>query len=309
MKSLIPVLSIGLLCCCAVPVLGVVHTVEVGDFAFTPAEITIRPLDTVRWVHVSGLHTVTADPESPTPFASGDLTTPGQTFEVVFSYDDGPGPFTYHCDYHPSMTGTISTADTCYASFDVNGDGIVLSVGDLVHLMRYLQGEDSLFPVQPYEADFNGDCVIDDGDLEIMNCYLLYGMVCVAPWYPVPTCCYPDTVVGACCFGADSCSIRSEANCASLGGEYLGDFSDCSDAPCDCCIGVRGDANGDGTANPNISDVTFLVAYLFQGGPEPPCFEEADANGDGTVNIDDIAGRLIPFLFQGGQPPEPCPGD
>lgn len=56
--------------------------------------------------------------------------------------------------------------DTCYANGDVNRDGFVLSVGDMVLLSRILvceaPAQDSL-----YQADLNGNCLIDTADLRI----------------------------------------------------------------------------------------------------------------------------------------------
>jgi len=74
-----------------------------------------------------------------------------------------------------------------------------------------------------------------------------------------------------------------------------------------CCNhdGIRGDVNYD-FAGPNIADLTFLVSFLFRGGPAPPCFEEGDVNGDGAINIADLT-YLVDFLFRGGPPPPPCP--
>jgi hypothetical protein len=73
-----------------------------------------------------------------------------------------------------------------------------------------------------------------------------------------------------------------------------------------CCNhdGIRGDWNGDGQLN--IADLTYKVEYLFQGGPAPPCPEEADDNGDGVINIADLTYE-VNFLFKGGPPPVPCP--
>jgi hypothetical protein len=66
---------------------------------------------------------------------------------------------------------------------------------------------------------------------------------------------------------------------------------------------ICGDANGDTTVN--ILDITFLIAYLYQGGPAPDPMNSADVNSDGAVNILDIT-YLIAYLYQGG--PEPnCP--
>lgn len=68
---------------------------------------------------------------------------------------------------------------------------------------------------------------------------------------------------------------------------------------------VRGDANGD--SNVNVSDVSFIGLYLFEGGAAPPCFDAADVNDDGQVNISDTS-YLYAYLFGSGpQPPSPFP--
>lgn len=72
-----------------------------------------------------------------------------------------------------------------------------------------------------------------------------------------------------------------------------------------CCTGVRGNANGDPGDEINVSDLTYLVDYLFQGGQPPECFEEADFDGDGMVNIADLT-RMVDYLFRGGPGPAPC---
>jgi bacillopeptidase F len=66
----------------------------------------------------------------------------------------------------------------------------------------------------------------------------------------------------------------------------------------------RGDVDGDGIIN--SADVTYLINYLFKGGPPPVlCVEAGDANCNGVVNIADIV-YLINYLFKGGPPPG-CP--
>ena len=67
----------------------------------------------------------------------------------------------------------------------------------------------------------------------------------------------------------------------------------------------RGDANGDYAVN--ISDPAFICDYLFNGGREPPCMNQADANDDGHVDNSDSA-YLYNWLFMGGpEPPPPGP--
>lgn len=66
---------------------------------------------------------------------------------------------------------------------------------------------------------------------------------------------------------------------------------------------VCGDADGGGTIN--LLDITYLISYLYKGGPAPEPIEAGDANGDGTINLLDIT-YLISYLYRGG--PEPvCP--
>jgi hypothetical protein len=74
------------------------------------------------------------------------------------------------------------------------------------------------------------------------------------------------------------------------------------------CCDLPGDANNDGIVN--ILDISYLIAYLYSGGPPPPCMYEGDANGDCMINILDIT-YMIAFLYQGGPPPicaSSCPG-
>lgn len=63
---------------------------------------------------------------------------------------------------------------------------------------------------------------------------------------------------------------------------------------------ICGDVNADGTYN--ISDITYLVAYLFSGGPGPIPLESADCNGDGIIGISDLT-CFICYMFSGCPPP------
>ncbi len=66
---------------------------------------------------------------------------------------------------------------------------------------------------------------------------------------------------------------------------------------------ICGDINNDEVIN--IFDITFLISYLYQGGPPPEYENSADINHDGNVNIFDITG-LIDYLYRGGSEPN-CP--
>ncbi len=64
-----------------------------------------------------------------------------------------------------------------------------------------------------------------------------------------------------------------------------------------------GDANDDRAFN--IADVTFLIAWIFGGGPGPNILDAADSNCDGSVNIADVTYNIA-FIFVGGSPAPGC---
>ncbi len=65
---------------------------------------------------------------------------------------------------------------------------------------------------------------------------------------------------------------------------------------------VRGDANNDATID--ISDVVYLIGYIFASNPAPATLRNGDANGDGTIDISDCV-YLINYIFNNGPVPPP----
>ncbi len=68
-------------------------------------------------------------------------------------------------------------------------------------------------------------------------------------------------------------------------------------------MGIRytvGDANTDGQVS--VSDIIYLINYLFKGGPAPRPIEAGNVNCENQVNITDVV-YLINYLFKGGKPP------
>ncbi|MFH1687126.1 MAG: hypothetical protein ABIE70_06335 [bacterium] len=62
---------------------------------------------------------------------------------------------------------------------------------------------------------------------------------------------------------------------------------------------VCGDVNGNGEG-PDIDDLTYLVNYMFQGGPPPPAMGATDVNGNGVgPDIEDLI-YLVSYMFAGG---------
>lgn len=72
-----------------------------------------------------------------------------------------------------------------------------------------------------------------------------------------------------------------------------------------CCL-ARGDMNhSDGAMPVDISDVVYLVNYIFLGGAPAICAEEADVDANGSIDIADLV-YLVDFMFRGGPPPPEC---
>ena len=77
-------------------------TVTIDNFAFSPPELTVGTGTTVTWTNVQAAdHTVTGDDDE---FDSAELAE-GAEFSQIF---DTVGTFTYHCEIHPNMTGTVT---------------------------------------------------------------------------------------------------------------------------------------------------------------------------------------------------------
>ncbi len=82
------------------------------------------------------------------------------------------------------------------------------------------------------------------------------------------------------------------------------------DACENCCIGNRGNVNNDPSDLTDISDLVFMVDFIFGSpvGQSPPCFEEADIDGSAGVDITDLV-LIVEFIFNNsmGTPLLICP--
>ena len=75
-----------------------------------------------------------------------------------------------------------------------------------------------------------------------------------------------------------------------------------------CCIGYTGNVDCSYYEEPDISDITRLIDYLYISNDPLCCFEEADANGSGgeDPDISDIT-RIIDYLYLTHDPLPNCP--
>jgi 6-phosphogluconolactonase (cycloisomerase 2 family) len=63
---------------------------------------------------------------------------------------------------------------------------------------------------------------------------------------------------------------------------------------------IAGDVNGDGSVS--LSDIVYLINYLFKFGPAPVPSQAGNTNCDSKTSLSDIV-YLINYLFKSGSPP------
>jgi hypothetical protein len=150
-------------------------------------------------------------------------------------------------------------------------------------------GMDGFGPLPDNRPEFDGDDADADGLCDLGDeCTDTDGDGYGDPGYAANVC------------TTDNCPDIANADQADMDGDGTGDLCD------PVCCGVRADINHSGTG-PDISDLVYLVTYMFQSGPVPPCAGEADINGDGSgPDITDLV-YLVTYMFQGGPAPLPCP--
>lgn len=201
---------------------------------------------------------------------------------------DGVGDLCDDCpdDYDPGQEdtdgdGVGDACDNCPNDFnatqqDADSDGI----GDVC---------DNCFSIyNPLQTDADNDTIGDSCD----TCTDTDGDGWGNPGFPANTC--PD----------DNCPYAYNPGQEDSDGDGIGDACDSG-----CCVDpIRGNVDGDAGEEVNITDLTYLVDYLFRSGYPPPCPEEGNVDGDPgkSINIADLT-YLVDYLFGGGPSPAPCP--
>ncbi|MEW6051046.1 MAG: hypothetical protein AB1644_08315 [Candidatus Zixiibacteriota bacterium] len=115
----------------------------------------------------------------------------------------------------------------------------------------------------------------------------------------------------ACAWCADWCATNACPDCAGCAHSHcfncyqkgkafwwlLARLSGWTEVP--CCTGTRGNTDGDFQDIVDISDLTAIVEFLFQGQSLSYCPDENNVDGVGSVDISDLQ-QLVDFLFVQG---------
>jgi plastocyanin/DNA/RNA endonuclease YhcR with UshA esterase domain len=143
-------------------------TVMVGDFFFTPADITINVGETVLWMNTGGTHNVNGNqatfPSNPESFTSGNPASGNWSFEHTFEI---AGVYNYRCDFHSvMMQGTVTVMSdvvdiptyTIGEIRGVNSEGVADSLG----VEAYVEG--IIYGVNQRETGLQYTMINDQGD-------------------------------------------------------------------------------------------------------------------------------------------------
>lgn len=154
--------------------------------------------------------------------------------------------------------------DSVLIGGDINGDGIILAIADIIYLDNFVRGLGPA-PIPLWAGDLNADGYIDALDVLLFKDFISLGFS-VFPQYPIPVSCDPDTVRGACCIG-DTCLILSQFNCEDTTGTYFDNATFCENFICPSSIsGVKfEDINCDGIRDANEPVIPGWPIHLYEG--------------------------------------------
>lgn len=76
-----------------------------------------------------------------------------------------------------------------------------------------------------------------------------------------------------------------------------------------CCIGIRGNIDGDPEEIIDVSDLVYMVDYQFRSGDAPACDYEADLVEISEPPIIDVSDLvfMVDYQFRSGPAPSACP--
>ncbi|MDH3891660.1 MAG: hypothetical protein OEV49_11300 [candidate division Zixibacteria bacterium] len=109
----------------------------------------------------------------------------------------------------------------------------------------------------------------------------------------------------------DSCYYPPNGTWMWAYGSSVGSFAPLWDGPhcfeiASCCQGMRGNIDCDPSGEITISDLIYLVTYMFSDGPAPIDMATADFGDDGSADITDLI-YIVEYMFRDGPAPPACP--
>jgi hypothetical protein len=272
---------------------------------------TVANTDTVLDFHNGEIETICSDSID----ARGDLNLNGIANEVADLV-----MFTNYFLSGLSAFESGGAVNASVAATDVNADGMTLTYRDLVYLDRIIIGEALPFPKRAVGANVNAYFQQDSTNHSvIVNCNLpLAGAFMlirgnVTPTYLIPQVGwgtwenYDGTYTRILILGSPEQPYSSGVWLTYHGTgtlEYV-ETTDWHDTWITAHITYKATdcGNFNGSGGIDISDVVYVIRYIFSGGVAPIDIHGGDVNCDNSCDISDIV-YLLTYIFSGG--PAPC---
>jgi plastocyanin len=107
-RGVVTVIVLTALAAAVMPALAADETtITASDFQFTPAQVTIRAGDTVRFANSGGTHNFAFADGASYPASPSD---PGPAWDNLSRTFTQAGAYAFVCDEHPNMTGTVTVS-------------------------------------------------------------------------------------------------------------------------------------------------------------------------------------------------------
>ena len=207
------------------------------------------------------------------------------------------------------------------AASDVNADGLVLTIRDLIYLYRVIIGDVLPYPkasagLPTDTAVFVQDTFWQTVSVEYPDSLAAANLTFDGP--VTPTLAVSDmtliyetkenaTYVLVYPLGIEKSSfgeglLLTYTGSGTLTSVAVADYYDAEIATGISVIAgyLCGDADGSGACD--IDDVVYMVMFIFSAGPPPYPLAAGDVDCSGVVDIDDIV-YIVEHIFSGGPPP------
>ncbi len=84
------------------------NAVVLKDFSFAPSKVVIKKGTKVTWTNMDDAHHTVTPTSGASDFIASQLLGQGESYEFTFN---SAGTYTYKCDPHPYMKGTVEVTE------------------------------------------------------------------------------------------------------------------------------------------------------------------------------------------------------